>query len=797
MSYNINFTDPTNPDARNPLTVDDQALNTQTDLVFVGKNFPNYAQFIAENFLALLENFAAVTPPNNPVKGQLWYDTGTSSDPDKPQLRLWDGTNWTEAGNVKKALVKPSVNESIAGDLWVDTTNQQLYLFSGSTWVLVGPQFNEASTTGLKVEEIIDRATNLPKPVISAFIEDQRVSIFSKYQFVPKTTLDGFAEIKQGITMSTQDFDLDGNMLNKFWGTSEKADAMVVGNATVPSSNFLRGDVVSTTNFQLNIRSISGLAVGQSLETSLTSIGSGTVLQQTIPGRSIVLRTTDSPNSTNDVVIIKGDKTVGINTVPTEALDVNGKILSNDTIRTTSTTDSTSSITGSLITAGGLGVAKALNVGSTANINGVLTAGPAAISTTMGLAPTVHNLLDIGSPIKRWNNVYANGFIGGTFAGNLIGDVTGNVSGRASQLTNSRSFSIIGDITAPSVLFNGTGNVTFDTTIGDEIISAKDEIAELDENDFFLVYKTTASSPRLRKVAKSTLFNNLGSVPVGSIFPFAGETVPSGYLLCDGSEQRRSLYSALFGVIGFKYRAEALLTGYLTFALPDLRGRFPLGLEAMDNGSSISVETKATNVLRPAVFTNAVVGYLVIPSSNIIKGPFQINKAITGTGFDVSAGAAVITEIRYDQDQNGNPSPGTTTLVLTLPPQPALTAATVSEIVSYGTIDAGGGTPSPTRVAAANAIGAVGGTSQRTLTTNQLPQHSHTLQSSTGTQYYAYREGTGSGTDGSISGTLHTSFDSARLSPNTGNINATGAVGQPIDVTNPFLTINYIIYAGA
>ena len=86
MSYNINFTDPANSDSRIPLTVDDQELNVQTSLTFVGKNYTGYSQFIAENFLHLLENFARPSQPQNPVKGQIWYDTGSNSVPPDPTI---------------------------------------------------------------------------------------------------------------------------------------------------------------------------------------------------------------------------------------------------------------------------------------------------------------------------------------------------------------------------------------------------------------------------------------------------------------------------------------------------------------------------------------------------------------------------------------------------------------------------------------------------------------------------------------------------------------------------------------
>ncbi len=61
---------------------------------------------------------------------------------------------------------------------------------------------------------------------------------------------------------------------------------------------------------------------------------------------------------------------------------------------------------------------------------------------------------------------------------------------------------------------------------------------------------------------------------VGSIFSNARSTVPSGYLLCDGSNISRVTYSRLFNVIGTVYGSG---DGSTTFAIPDLRGAVPRG----------------------------------------------------------------------------------------------------------------------------------------------------------------------------------------------------------------------------
>ena len=65
-----------------------------------------------------------------------------------------------------------------------------------------------------------------------------------------------------------------------------------------------------------------------------------------------------------------------------------------------------------------------------------------------------------------------------------------------------------------------------------------------------------------------------GSNPTGTIIPFAGSSIPAGYLLCNGAAVSRTTYANLFKVIGTTWGAG---DGSTTFKLPDARGRFPEG----------------------------------------------------------------------------------------------------------------------------------------------------------------------------------------------------------------------------
>ena len=64
----------------------------------------------------------------------------------------------------------------------------------------------------------------------------------------------------------------------------------------------------------------------------------------------------------------------------------------------------------------------------------------------------------------------------------------------------------------------------------------------------------------------------MSSPYVGEIRMFAGNFAPDGWMLCQGQLLPISEYSVLFNLIGTTYGGD----GQSTFALPDLRSRFPL-----------------------------------------------------------------------------------------------------------------------------------------------------------------------------------------------------------------------------
>jgi microcystin-dependent protein len=587
MSYQVTFTETTNP-AKPALTVSDQTLNTQTSLTFVGKNYAGYAPVVANNFLHLLENFANNSAPANPIEGQLWYDNTSGVS----LLKVFDGTIWTSAGSVKKAGAAPLAANSNPGDLWVNTTTAQLYVFSGSNWLLVGPQFSSGSLTGTVVDTIID-TSNVTHSVISLYANNYQLAIISKETFTPKSTIVGFTTVNQGFNLSNID-STNTTGLSRIWGTASNADALLVTGVSVPSANFLRSDTSSTSNFPLTIRADGGLTIGSNSSFNIGRDGTSTILYSKSSGDSVDFKLNN--NSTPVTVLhLNALSRVGIgsnNTAPTATLDVAGTVTVSGDLSVTSTTDATSLVTGSIKTAGGISVSKNIKIGNNATINGKLylnTLDPLTGLETPGsvILPSSTGIFDIGSSIAKFRNVYADSFVG-DFSGTFTGTLQGSISGSAARLASPTTFSMTGDVSSDNISFTGQssfGTATFTTTISQNFISNKPAVDNSLLSDQLLVYRS--GSANLVKMTKETLLRHVATVPIGVIMPFAGTIIPEGYLLCDGSEVKTADYPGLYGVIGYTYKSATLLSGAATFSLPDLRGRFPLGRDNMDNDQRI------------------------------------------------------------------------------------------------------------------------------------------------------------------------------------------------------------------
>jgi microcystin-dependent protein len=586
MPYNVNYTDSEN---KTPITVFDNTSNTDTSLTFPGRNVTGYGQTIAENFLALLENFASPTPPVNPTEGQIWFN----SDPAISSLLIWDGSDWKSASGVQKSPVEPPTDQAKVGELWVDTVNQQLWVFSGTTWILVGPDFSTGLKTGLKIEQIID-SDDVNRVVSIVYIEDKPIIIISKDSFTPKLIIPQFSIIRAGINIASPDSNIpsetevyQGGFLPKLYGSAISADGLKVGTSVIESGKFLRTDIVNVVENSFNIKSDSGLTLGVDGTLNISTSTTASKIYNSSPGSVLDLQINSSGLPTTILRIINGK--VGINNLsPSESLDVGGNLKISGKLILTDTTASTNINNGAIQVAGGIAVSKNIIVNDSLTING--------ISYQTDILPQATDTYSLGTEVRRWGSIRTKTLIADTIQGVLDGSISGN-AGTATSLQQQTTFSMTGDIAAPSFQFNGiSGGLSkvFNTSISPTFITSKQDIATLSapqksyslKDDYVLVYRPSVSG--LLRATRETFVGDLG-LPVGAIIPYAGPNVPFGFLLCDGAEILISQYIDLYQVVGTTYNGNTALLASNTFRLPDLRGRFPLGKDNMDNGIQVAV----------------------------------------------------------------------------------------------------------------------------------------------------------------------------------------------------------------
>lgn len=91
---------------------------------------------------------------------------------------------------------------------------------------------------------------------------------------------------------------------------------------------------------------------------------------------------------------------------------------------------------------------------------------------------------------------------------------------------------------------------------------------------------TVNNDGSLLRVAGGTLY---ADTPIGTISPFGGSAIPSGYLLCNGQAVNKTTYAELFAVIGTAFGTG---DGSTTFNVPDLREATTKGIGENPNGVS-------------------------------------------------------------------------------------------------------------------------------------------------------------------------------------------------------------------
>jgi hypothetical protein len=228
------------------VSIGDGTINSQVSpLQLPGRNVAGYGQILNENLVHLLENFANSTEPVNGILGQLWFNTNTN------QINIKTQQGFRPLTVAFKSGVTP-LNPN-TGELWWNTSTDQLKIYNGSTWRLVGPDYESSwQETGFSSARISD-TSGIDHLIVKLMIAGVERMIISKdSDFVPSTPIVGFSTIRPGVNVSSQ--------LTSFRFRAAADDSDALGG--VSAGSYLRKDQNSSVTAVYNLEN--GVTVGPS-----------------------------------------------------------------------------------------------------------------------------------------------------------------------------------------------------------------------------------------------------------------------------------------------------------------------------------------------------------------------------------------------------------------------------------------------------------------------------------------------------------------------------------------------------
>lgn len=320
MAYKLNKTD-------GSLLVDliDGTIDVNsTSITLVGRNYTGYGEAFNENFIKILENFSNSNSPVNPIKGQLWWDTGEA------RLKVYEGTVFKAVGGPFVQKDQPSM---VAGDLWMDNVNNQLYFFDGTDLSLAGPIYKAGQgETGFRIESVLD-TQDRSRTLASLYLGNgtdgttSRAAVISNVEFTPAVgqAITGITgNVKKGINIIEKDSFL-------FEGTADAAKALIKADGTkVGADNFVSATSDNVVTGSLTVSNSAGVTIGPNANQVLSIIGNSfvTANQQLDENYTIKVTSTAAGSQQVDAVFVDAaNQRVGIfDNTPEYTLDVAGDI---------------------------------------------------------------------------------------------------------------------------------------------------------------------------------------------------------------------------------------------------------------------------------------------------------------------------------------------------------------------------------------------------------------------------------------------------------------------------------------
>lgn len=531
--------------------IQDGTINTTaTSQTLVGKNYTPYGEFVVENTVKQLENFANSVPPVNPIEGQLWYNTT------EEKMYAYSGEEWKPVSGMTVSTVEPTVDPrlgdfwfnpdtqqvevysttdtgqgwipvskvtvsgtqpvgQITGELYYNTFGDQLYVFDGGVWKLIGPDGVPGFPTTRWVSDTILDSSSVPHAVVRGIANGVTVAIMTSETFtiLASQRPAGFVNLVPGINISTQ---------TVFAGVATSAQRLETP------------------------RAINGVLFDGTANITIPDAGSLTagtyLLGPTYTGQFPETWTVDATPANQGSKVVARDSSGNF-----AARTITANLIGNVQGTATNVTGVVAAVNGgtgfSSYTPGNILIGN----GSTLTSAPLTGSGPISITST-GNSVTV-------------------GYTGGTGNGSVTS--VGITAGEGIGVANS-PVTVAGNITVTNTgvtrALGGEG-ISVDRTNGNVTITNAG-VTQILPGPGIQVNRGTGT------VTVSAPENVTSVELAGSIKLWSGSTPPENWAICDGRALSRTAYSVLFTRIGTIFGAG---DGSTTFNIPNLVNRVGLG----------------------------------------------------------------------------------------------------------------------------------------------------------------------------------------------------------------------------
>jgi len=284
MTYRINRTD----GSLLAEVIDSTIDQVSTDLTLIGKNSSNFGTYLNENFVHLLENFANTSEPNNPLVGQIWYDTN------ELRLKVYTGQQWKQTAGPIVSGTPPLVASLTQGDLWIDSAENQIYFYDGEEGLkLVGPIYKASQgLSGFETRNVLD-TNGVQRVILILWLGGQVLGIFSNSTVSFSISA---SEFSSGVVnnplipgFNICNIPTGSTTALKFNVTATKSESLVYSNGSLlPASQILRNDGEVEAAGPIKILNDNPLYLGSSEQVRLNvSVNGFSILSNAMPNSRV------------------------------------------------------------------------------------------------------------------------------------------------------------------------------------------------------------------------------------------------------------------------------------------------------------------------------------------------------------------------------------------------------------------------------------------------------------------------------------------------------------------------------